>query len=115
MIAALEASGRFRRDSWLGRILHPGTVSFREISATDSLHVVIEGGRVSVHVDEISPLRIDPDPGRPVRYAAWRVVRHTVSDVTAVLGRWARGLHGRHRCNLECDIVWVDDETPLAG
>src|SRR5882757_9959657 len=71
MERALDADERFRRDTALGRIYHPGRISFREISPTDSLHVVIRGDKVSAHVDEVSPLVIRPDGS--TRYAWGRV------------------------------------------
>lgn len=38
----LDVSGHFHRDSPLGRLFHPGRVSFRENVPTDSLQVVVE-------------------------------------------------------------------------
>ncbi|MCA1691504.1 MAG: hypothetical protein LC733_04610 [Actinobacteria bacterium] len=68
----LDAGGRFHRDSALGRIFHPGSVSFREISPKDSLHIsVLPGNRLSVHVDRLSPLVVRADR---CRYSAARVV-----------------------------------------
>ncbi len=104
----LEASGRFRRDTPLGGILHRGKLSFREVSPNDSLHVVIDGNRMSVHVDQVCPL--DCEAEGPTRYSLIRVLAHNLSDVATSLGRRLQGGHGRHHCQLECEVVWVDDE-----
>ena len=104
---ALEASGRFRRDTPLGAILHRGKLSFREVSSTDSLHVVIDGHRLSVHVDRVCPLSPRGGAGQ---YSWLRVLTHNLADVARVVGRRLRGRPAGHRCDLECELVWVDDE-----
>jgi len=108
LVAALEASSRFHRDGPLGRIFHPGKVSYRELSLTNSLHVVVGGGRLSAHVDDVCPLRCRPDGS--AHYAWLPVVRHNVVGLVADLGRRLHGDHGQERCNLVCEAVWVDDE-----
>lgn len=113
LFSALDASGRFFRDSAIGRVFHPGSLSFREISANDSLHVaVLPGNRVSVHVDRVSPLLVRTD-GR-CRYSLLRAVLHNLG----VLAETAVGLASRRapraRCQLDCEIVWVPDEEPSA-
>lgn len=104
----LEASGRFRRDTPLGGIFHRGKLSFREVSPSDSLHVVVDGNRLSVHVDQVCPL--DCESEGTTRYSLARVLAHNLSDVATSLGRRLRGRHGRHHCQLECEVVWVEDE-----
>lgn len=108
LIEALEASDRFRRDGPIGRIFHPSKTSYREIVPTNSLHVLVGGGRVSAHVDDVCPLRCDPDGS--ASYSWLPVIRHNVAGMVADLGRRLRGVHGQERCNLECEAVWVDDE-----
>jgi len=109
LVEALEASSRFRRDGRLGRIFHPGKVSYRELSAANSLHVIIiGGGRLSAHVDDVCPLRLAPDGS--ARYSWLPVFRHNISGFLADLGRRLHGHHGEERCNLVCEAVWVDDE-----
>ncbi len=108
LIEALEASDRFRRDGRLGRIFHPGKVSYREISPTNSLHVLVVRGRISAHVDDVCPLRCNPDGSASYSWAP--VIRHNVAGLMADLNRRVRGLHGQQRCNLVCETVWVDDE-----
>lgn len=98
----------------MGSIFHPGKASFREVSPIDSVHIVIDGNRVSAHVDQICPL--DCDSGASSQYSSsqysWlRVVAHNVSGLAADIGRRIRGRHGQQRCTLECEIVWVDDES----
>ncbi len=107
LVTALEADPRYRRDSVLGGIFHPGRISFREISPVDSVHIVIRGDRVSVHVDDVSPLVIRTDGSSG--YAWGRVVAHNVAVLVADVSRRARGLSGLQRCNLRCEAV-DDDE-----
>jgi len=111
LVKALEASERFRRDTSLGGMFHRGKISFREVARNDSLHVVIDGNRVSAHVDEISPLRCKPGGGG---YSFQAVLAHNISGILADIGRRLRGRHGHQRCSLECEVVWVDDE-PTTG
>jgi hypothetical protein len=115
LIKALEANTTFRRDSLWGGILHPGKVSYREVSATDSLHILIDrAGDVSAHVDDVSPLRRRPDG--TCRYAWGRVLAHNVLVVIEDAARRLRGVHGVQRCTLHCDVEWYDDgEVPAGG
>jgi len=108
LIRALEASDRFQRDTRLGAIFHPGKVSYRETSPTNSLHILIDGNHVSAHVDEVSPLRCSTDGS--AHYAWGPVIVHNMAGLFADLGRRLRGRHGEQRCGLECEVVWVDDE-----
>lgn len=105
---ALEKSGRFRRDTPLGGILHRGKLSLREVSRSDSLHVIIDGNRISAHVDRVCPL--DCETHERTRYSLVRVVAHNLADVVSAGLRRLRGLNGSHHCQLECEMVWVDDE-----
>jgi len=89
-------------------MFHPGRISFREISPEDSLHIIIDGNRVSAHVDEVSPLK--EELGGAVGYSWTRVVAHNLSGCFADLGRRLHGRHGDQRCSLGCEIVWVDDD-----
>ena len=110
MISALETNASFRRDSFWGGILHPGKVSFREIAATESLHILIDGsGDVSAHVDDVSPLRLRADGS--CRYAWGRVLAHNVLVVIEDAARRLRGVHGVQRCTLHCDVEWYDDDN----
>src|SRR3954451_289826 len=71
LLAHLDLSGHFHRDGRIGRVFHRGMVSLRENVETESLHVSIDGNRVSAHVDEASPLdvRSDRSSGYSVRRA----------------------------------------------
>jgi hypothetical protein len=108
LLKALEANPRFRRDSLLGGIFHLGRISYREVSPTDSLHIVIAGEQVSAHVDEISPLRVQADGS--TRYAWGRVLAHNLLVLIGDAARRVRGQHGLQRCNLHCQAEWFDDE-----
>lgn len=103
----LVAEGRFHRDSGFGRIFHPGKVSFRENVANNSLHVLVDGDRVSAHVDLVSPLRQRPQAS--TRYAMGRVAAHNLSGMAADLVRLFRGRQGDHRCELDCE--WIGDDA----
>lgn len=108
LIQALEADRRFRRDNRWGGILHPGKISFREISLTDSLHILIKDDRVSAHVDEISPLVVAPDGS--CRYSWSRILAHSIVLGVADVARRIRHQLGPQRCNLRCEAQWVDEE-----
>lgn len=115
LLKALEANRRFRRDSVLGGIFHPGKISYRELSPTDSLHILIDGEGVSAHVDDVSPLRLRPDGSS--RYAWGRVVAHNLLVVMGDAARRLRGVHGAQRCDLRCEVEWIDDDDggPVAA
>jgi hypothetical protein len=114
LLKALEANARFRRDSVLGGIFHPGKISYREVSPTDSLHILIDGDKVSAHVDDVSPLRVRADGTS--RYAWGRVVAHNLLVLIEDTARRLRGLRGVQRCNLHCEVEWYDEaeEQPAA-
>lgn len=106
--ADLVASGRFCRDTRLGSILHPGTMSLREITDGDSLHVCVDGeDRISVHVDRFSPVA-GGCPDGSCRYSVRAVVAHVVAHVAAQARRLVNGARGGHRCRLECALVEVE-------
>jgi hypothetical protein len=107
LITSLDINPRFHRDSRLGGIFHPGKVSYRELSALNSVHILIDGDHVSAHVDDVSPLVIRPDGS--CTYAWGRVVAHNILVMLGDLGRRVRGLNGRQRCNLECHTEWVEE------
>lgn len=107
----LDDTGEFHRDSRLGRVFHPGTVSYREISPNDSLHIAVTpDNRVSVHVDRVSPL--STRSGNRSRYSLLRVLRHNVAHgIDSTVRLWRRR-PGDHRCELDCEIVAVEDDRP---
>lgn len=104
----LDADGRFHRDNLLGRLFHLGTVSYRQVSDTDSLHVAVRpDNRISVHVDRVSPLvRV----GGRCRYSITRAIVHNVVHLGECVGRLVRHERGRHACHLDCEIVWIPDD-----
>ncbi len=108
LLKALETSDRFRRDGPVSGIFHPGRISFRELKPHDSLHIIIDGDSVSAHVDEVCPVRCIP--GGAVGFSWALVFAHNLAGLAADVGRRMRGLHGQQRCNLGCEIVWVDDD-----
>lgn len=108
LLAALEGSDQFRRDSALGALFHHGKSSFRERLATESLHLVVDGDRLSAHVDDVCPLNLSGR--RRSQYAYARVLVHNMRGMVADARRRLRGHHGTQRCNLQCEVVWVDDE-----
>lgn len=111
LFADLVASGRFCRDTRLGGMLHPGAVSLREVTDGDSLHVCVEGERLSVHVDHFSPVA-GTGPDGCCQYSVRAVLSHLADYVVAQARQLARGARGRHRCRLECEVVDDDDAAP---
>lgn len=103
LLRHLDVSGRFHRDGRLGRMYHAGMVSLREDVPTDSLHISVQGDRVTAHIDEVSPLAVDPDGGS--RYSVRRAVAHNLSGMARDLVSLLRGTQGDHRCELSCE--WV--------
>lgn len=105
----LEARGVLCRDRGVGRVFHPGAVSYRETVRENALHVIVEGNRVSAHIDWVSPVAFTTDG--TARYSVRRVAAHNLAgmaeDVLRVLG-------GR-RPNNRCDPVgeWVDVDDQL--
>lgn len=106
LVRHLEGSERFHRDTIVGRILHPGTISFRERVAEDSVHILITGTRVSAHVDRYAPLTITK---AGTRYSFWRAVAHNLAHLAEDLSRALTGRRGEHRCVLECRRVDTGD------
>ena len=109
----LEGSRRFHRDTGIGRIFHPGAVSFRENVRDNSLHITVVDDRVSAHVDRVSPLGIRSE--RSSRYALGRVALHNVYGMASDLGRLLRGRQGDHRCELDCEWVSTGADGAEAG
>ncbi|MDQ4131691.1 MAG: DUF1059 domain-containing protein [Actinomycetota bacterium] len=104
MFGELDGRAPFHRDTALGRIFHPGTVSYREITANDSLHITVSPeNRVSVHVDRLSPLAVRP--GRPCRYSFLRAVAHNVVHVVETFALVRHRRQGQHRCELDCSVA----------
>lgn len=107
----LERGGRFHRDRRIGRVYHPGALSLRENVANNSLHIAIDGNRVSAHVDRVSPLGLRAE--KAPRYSLGRVALHNVSGIAADAGRVLRGRQGDHRCELDCE--WMPAVGPTTG
>ena len=107
LIREFENNGRFHKDTGLGRIFHPGKVSFREKKPTDALHVLIEGSRVSAHIDKHSPLALRNErPG----YSVLGVAAHNLSGMAQDAARFLTGRLRRHRYELECQTVTSEGE-----
>ncbi|MDP2709920.1 MAG: hypothetical protein Q8O56_01755 [Solirubrobacteraceae bacterium] len=103
----LDVRGHFHRDSRVGRLFHRGMVSLRENVAADSLHVSVDGNRLTAHVDQVSPLTERADGGSG--YSLRRALAHNVAGMTQDLLWVLRGRQGDHRCELNCE--WL---TPAA-
>ncbi len=103
LVAELEATGRFRRDSRLGRVFHRGQISLRELSQRDSLHIIVgEGDQVAAHLDHVSPLASEqPDDG--CRYSLPRIAAHNVTGMASDLARFVAGRRGEPCCSEESD------------
>ncbi len=114
VFSKLDSTGAFHRDGPLGRIFHPGTDSYREISRTDSLHIAVTAdNHVSVHVDRVSPLA-GGVRGKS-RYSLFRILHHNFTHgVDCSVRLWRR--HGaNHRCEMDCEIVTIDDDPTAAS
>jgi NRPS condensation-like uncharacterized protein len=103
----LDVSGRFHRDSPIGRLFHRGMVSLRENVASDSLHISVEGNRVTAHIDEVSPL--DVESHSPSGYSLRRALMHNLAGMAGDLVSLLRGRQGDHRSVLDCE--WVADSA----
>jgi hypothetical protein len=112
LLRALDASDRFHRDTLVGGVFHRGKISFREKTPTDSLHIIVDGNRISAHVDHVSPLRFGEDGTSG--YSLFRVLAHNLSGARADLRRMLSGMLGRQRCRMVCDVVWIDDGEALS-
>ena len=107
LLRHLDVSGRFHRDSGIGRLFHPGQLSFRENVPSNSLHVVVEDNRVAAHVDRVSPLGVQT--GGSSGYSLRRAVAHNLVGMAQDLVGLLRGRQGDHRCELDCE--WVPGEA----
>lgn len=105
----IEATGRFRRDSWLGRLFHPGKVSYRESVPKGSLHIVVDGNRVSVHKDRHSPLNFDDSTG--FHYSFSRTVAHNLSGMAEDFVGLLRGMAGNDSQVSSFEPIEVDDQV----
>lgn len=108
---AIEQSQRFHSDTVLGRLLHRGTASYRELAPVDAVHITVAGNRISAHVDDVSPVKQCAD-GK-TRYSWARVLAHNVFVIANDVASRLRGGHGKHRCDLDCDVVWVDEDGAI--
>lgn len=108
VLQGLDGDGRFYRDNGIGRLLHPGTVSYREAVPENSLHVLVDGDRVSAHIDRFSPVGRTADGSGA--YPLWRVVVHNACAIGKELVRLLGGKGGDGRCEPSCQWVQVDDE-----
>ncbi|MFN2538899.1 MAG: DUF1059 domain-containing protein [Mycobacteriales bacterium] len=111
LFSDLDQTGTFHRDSAVGRIFHPGTASFREVTPNDSVHIAVSSdNRVSVHVDRLSPLAIRP--GHGCRYSLVRAIAHNVVHVVDTVVGVCRRSGGRRRCELECEARAAQQTAP---
>lgn len=101
LLAHLDLSGHFHRDGRIGRVFHRGMVSLRENVERDSLHVSIDGNRVSAHVDEASPLDLGSE--RSSGYSIRRTLVHNLAGMAQDVMSLLRGRQGDHRCVLHCE------------
>lgn len=107
-LRGLDGDGRFYRDKGIGRLLHPGTVSYREAVPENSLHILVDGDRISAHIDRFSPVGRAGDGSGA--YPLWRVVVHNACAIAKELLRLLGGKRGDGRCEPSCQWVGVDDD-----
>ena len=114
LLADLEASDRFCRDTTMGRLYHRNRVSYREICSHDSLHVSVgEGNQVSAHVDRHSPLATGRCAGPECRYSLLRIAAHNVSGMAADMWRVIRGCPDEEPTGGGAGEVPVDQQALL--
>jgi len=113
LLRDLDRSGRFHRDSGIGRVFHPGRLSLRENVATNSLHVVIQDNHVAAHVDLVSPLGLHPRG--PSRYSVRRAVAHNLVGMAQDVVSVVRGRQGDHRCELDCEWLAANPAAEVGG
>jgi len=106
LLAHLDATGYFHRDSRAGRMYHAGMVSLRENVPTDSLHVSVDDNHLKAHVDHASPL-VESERGS--RYSVPRALLHNLVGMLHDVLTVVRGRQGDHACKLDCE--WVAPET----
>lgn len=96
LLRDLMATGRFCTDTKAGRVLHPGAISVRERSSTESLHVALygRGQRVTVHLS-IGGLRLPSAATSQVlavtRCPWWPPTLPDASGRNSRAGSWAGG------------------------
>ncbi|MGI8632685.1 MAG: hypothetical protein ACR2NA_09100 [Solirubrobacterales bacterium] len=78
-LRTLEASGRFYRDTVVGRLFHPLSESYRETVPKKCVHIVVHRGRARAHIDGFSPVRFTEDG--EARYSFWRIASHNLSGM----------------------------------
>jgi hypothetical protein len=86
LMAALVNSMHFGTDTGIGASQHKGA-SFREISTSDSAHIVLSrrpdaksGATCSIHVDSVSPVA-GRDEYRKVIYDCGKALQHVFTDL----------------------------------
>jgi NRPS condensation-like uncharacterized protein len=113
LMRTLEHSGRLHRDRPLGRMFHPGKVSFRETRPGNSLHISVDDNRVLAHVDLVSPLKLETE--RASRYSLLRVASHNVTGMAGDVVRLLRGRQGDHTCELDFEFSWAAGGPEAGG
>ncbi len=109
LLRHLDVSGRFHRDSRLGRLYHRGMVSLRENVPTDSLHISVDDNHLAAHVDRVSPLTVERGASG---YSLRRAMAHNAAGMVQDLLWVLRGRQGDHRCELDCE--WIGPDAPVA-
>lgn len=104
----LEARGQLRRDTGIGRIYHPGAVSYREAVAENALHVIVRGDHVAAHIDRVSPIEFPKE--RPARYSIWRTAVHNLAGMAEGTVRALGARRLKSRCGPAGEWVEVDHD-----
>lgn len=104
----LEARGELRRDTVIGRIYHPGAVSYREAVPENALHVIVRGDHVLAHIDRVSPIE-SPKRGQ-ARYSIWRTAVHNLAGMAEGTMRALGARRLKSRCEPACEWVEVDND-----
>ena len=86
LMKAMVLNVNFGCDNMIGSSQHQGS-SFREVSNTDSLHIIIstrsdkEGATCSIHLDSVSVVTGRDSKTRQVIYNPGKVLQHIATDL----------------------------------
>lgn len=104
----LEARGELHRDTGIGRIYHPGALSYREAVSENALHVIVRGDHVSAHIDRVSPIEF-PEKGQ-AHYSIWRTAVHNLAGMAEGTMRALGARRPNSRCEPAGEWIEVDDD-----
>lgn len=95
LIDALIATRRFCRAQGLGASQHPGQITLREISGSDSLHISLgPGDKFDVHIDSYSPVPEYPGSELCSNIPSFAAITHIGRELVPEVVRKITGIPG---------------------